>query len=238
MGKKIILLLLLILLFVPLISSAPSVAKINQPYQIIRDCEGYTCSSLNITIFFPNSSLFIVNGTMTNNLGYANYSVTPPVFGDYIYVFFDGSNTTTNSFKATSNGFDLDTQGSLVYLSYFIMLIFFFSITILGIGKLPANNTKDEEGVILQVSYLKYLRLPLWFFSWIFLIGILFLASNLGFAYLGETLFANIFFILFRITLSITPLFFILWVLKLVAMIIEDKKIKEAWSRGMLFSRK
>lgn len=139
----------------------------------------------------------------------------------------------TVGFEITSTGFHLDTPKAIIYSSFFILFIFLFIVTIFGINMLPSSNTKDEDGKILSISYLKYFRSVLWFFEWILLLGIMFMASNIGFAYLGETLFANVFFNIYRIMFAITPVIVIVWVLWFFVQFFHDKQFQRMLNRGM-----
>jgi hypothetical protein len=115
---------------------------------------------------------------------------------------------------------------------FFILVLFIISIFIV-VGFLPDKNERSAEGEIISISYLKYLRGTLWMFEYMLVVAILYLSSNLSFAFMSETLFAKIFLTLFHISFAIAPIIVIVWVAWLIVQIVQDKKLKYLWSRGM-----
>ena len=140
-------------------------------------------------------------------------------------------------FEVTYTGNELSSASSTFYIVLFGLFIFLFLITIFGIDKLPSSNATDEEGTIIKISYLKYFRSILWFVAWMFIVAILYISSNLGFAYLEDTLFANFLFTLFKISFGLTFPIVVVWFVWIFAQIFDDKKIKDLWSRGMFGSK-
>jgi len=100
-------------------------------------------------------------------------------------------------------------------------------------GHLPASNERDEEGRILSINYLKYFRLVLWIFAYFFFVAIIFLSSNIAFAFLGEQLFANLLLTLFRVLLGFSPLVIIVIFISFFVKFFHDKKIQELFKRGI-----
>lgn len=230
MGRKVIFACLLLMLAFPLISATATIAT---PYNLTVGCDGFTCGSLSITILFPNSSTYIDSASMTDNTQYASYLVTPPVYGQYNYYYSDTGNYSSGSFMATSTGYELSTGSAVVYFSMFLVIAFIFVITIFGINSLPPSNQRDEEGKLLSISMLKYLRPAGWFFVWIMFVATLFLSSNLAFAYLGEQLFAKLLFSLYRIAFGVTPIIAIAWFVWIFTKIADDRTLYKLMKRGM-----
>jgi hypothetical protein len=100
-------------------------------------------------------------------------------------------------------------------------------------GFLPNSNQRDEEGKILSVVYLKYLRLPLWLFAYFLFTGIVFLSSNLAYAFLGEQMFAKILFAIYTILLSLSPLIVIVLLVSFFVRLYHDKQFQKMLNRGM-----
>jgi len=167
----------------------------------------------------------VIKGGNFSETGQYNYGI------DCHHTFLGGS--TSGAYIVNPLGDELTSSRAIIYIGLIGILIFVFLTTFFGIGLLPSMNTKDEEGKILSISYLKYLRIILWFFEWMFLIAIFYLTSNLAFAYLREQLFAKTLFMLFHISLALTPIIVIVWMAWTIASIINDKKIRNLWERGM-----
>jgi hypothetical protein len=165
-----------------------------------------------------------VNGSYVNETGYYYYGIDCS----------DGlGGAISGVLEVTYSGETMETSQSI--LSGFMLLIFvFFMVSIVFfINKLPDSNSRDEEGNIISINWLKYLRTPLWFVEWMLLIGILFLSSNLSFAYLGDELFAQILHTLFRVLFGFTPVVIVVWIVWIIARIFQDKEMKKILDRGL-----
>lgn len=139
----------------------------------------------------------------------------------------------TLSFEVTYSGFTLSTGSSIFYAVLIFLMMILLAGTIYGTSRLPEMNDKDEEGRIMSIKWLKYLRAPLYFVAWMLFVAILYISSNLAFAYLGEQLFAQILFVLFRITFGVTPLIVIVWFVWFFVKFFEDKKFQSLLNRGL-----
>lgn len=230
MGKRLSLVFICALFFFISLISAQTYAE-NSIVDLKISCVDINCSQkVNITIEFPNTTIAVDNQEMTINNGYANYTFTrTSTFGDYNY--FTNS-TYANSFSINYRGDVISSGQGVLYLSLFAILFFFFYLTILAINQLPSSNTKDEEGRILSISYLKYLRPVGWMFTYFLMIGILFLASNLAFNYLNEQLFAQILFVLYRLAFLAAPIVITLWIVWIFVQMFHDKQMQNLLNRG------
>jgi hypothetical protein len=56
---------------------------------------------------------------------------------------------------------------------------------------------------------------------------ICYIASNLAFAYLSETLVASVFFYLFRIMMVASPVIIVVWFVTIFFSVFEDKEMKK-----------
>lgn len=267
MGRKLILLFLLVFLFSFVVAQPPfqestatqrldlqiptqEVRQAGQDYTFVVhvfnstngalinasavNCSFHMINSIGMHIFKSNMTVNPTGEDLTLDVLGGNFTAQD---GFYNVLYYCASNGVggffNNAFLVTTSGVILDTSKSVIYSSFFFLLVIFFFINTMIISKLPSGNKKDDFGELISISKLKYLRMVLFLFGWILLIGIMFLASNLGYAYLGETLFADIFFILYRIMFMITPLIVIVWALWIIGQIASDKEIKTLWARGM-----
>jgi len=239
--KELLLTLILGLFLVSLVSAelndfAP--VKQGECVTIKQSCS--SCSYVNVSISYPNSSLAISNGGMASNGGgvwtydfcnttqLGRYDINGE--GD-----LDGTATSFDSlyFEVTYAGIIFNTSQAILYFILLIVIMFVFFITLFGINKLPSSNIQDEEGKILSITYLKYLRPVLWTFEWMLIIAILFISSNIAFAYLGEQLFAKIIFTLFRISFGLTPIIIIVWLIWIFVSMFHDKQFQNMLNRGI-----
>ena len=135
-------------------------------------------------------------------------------------------------YEINPSGVELTEAKSILIIGSLAILILFMGLIFFGIGMLPERNTKDEEGKILSISYLKYLRSTLWFVEWILLIAILFISSNVASAYLGITLISGILFKLFYICFALTPLVVIVCMIWIIVSMFHDKQFQRLLNRG------
>ena len=97
---------------------------------------------------------------------------------------------------------------------------------------MPSKDARDEEGAILEVSNLKYLRTILFVVGWMLLMAMTFIGANIGFAYLGSTLVANILFDLYQIMMLLTLPMVVIWFLWIFVKIFRDKEMRNLIDRG------
>ena len=211
------------------------IGKEGQNFTLVQICDDATYINLS-TIQKPDRSVVIVNENMVSTgSGAFQYNLTGLTSGRYdLTGISDGCEKTFATYiEITYSGVELKQSQSTMYIPLFLFLIFVFIITILGINQLPSSNEKDEEGKILSISYLKYLRPIGWFFLWMLFISMLFLSSNIAFASLGEQLFANILFVLFKICFALTPLIVIVWMIWIYRQMFHDKQMQNMLNRGI-----
>ena len=136
-------------------------------------------------------------------------------------------------FEVNRVGSGLTSGKAILYVGLFGILVGVFLVTFFGIGMLPSKNTADEEGKIMSISLLKYLRSTLWMFEWFLLLAIIFIGSNLAFAYLVEEMFANFLFMFFQVGLAISPIITIVWISWIFVKIFYDKQLQDLFKRGL-----
>jgi len=127
----------------------------------------------------------------------------------------------------------LSEAKAILYLGFLAILILVFIVNFIGLGMLPARNTKDEEGRILSISYLKYFRNVLWMTGYFLFIGIIYIASNLSFAFLEEELVSKTLFMIFQISFMVAPIIIIVWIVWIFASMFHDKEFQNMLNRGV-----
>ena len=200
------------------------------------------CSSTamcNITIFYPNASVLIANGNMTNQFSFHNYSLKTwqtSEIGEYItnVICLDGieKGSTSFTFKINYLGKELTEGQSTLYLGLLALLVLLFVLNFVGMGFLPSKNIRDEEGRIMQINYLKYFRNVLWMTGYFLFIAIMYISSNLAFAFLEEELVAQTLFVIYRMAFIIAPVVLIVWIVWIFASIFHDKQFQSLINRG------
>jgi len=201
----------------------------------LSPCLTCTCT---VSLFYPNGSTWIKNvaGT-TSGDGYCIYFNSTNVLGTYggEVIFTNGVDygRSTFEFEITYLGKQLDEAKSILYVGFLGLLILIFFLNFYGMGFLPARNTRDEEGKIMSISYLKYFRNVLWMTGYFLFIGIIYIASNLAFAFLGEELLAKTLFMIFQVSFGIAPIVVIVWIIWIFASMFHDKQFQNMLNRGI-----
>lgn len=211
--------------------------KISTTIDLFQTCD--TCTFVNISsIRLPNQTLINFNTSMVKDgiTFSATYDV-PNITGRYYYNVVGDKDNNINAetlcFTATSTGFEFTSATSTMYIGLIALFVFLLISIVIGIGKLPPNQTRDEEGTIIGASSLKYLRPVFYMVGWAILGGIFFLASNIALAYLGTLMFGNLLFVIYKVIMwSMLPAI-VLWVVWIFVQLVQDKEMKALIERGI-----
>jgi len=188
---------------------------------------------LNQTVPHELFSLVGVTNEWAVEVGGANFTK----IGSYNYIIQCNSTVlggyTEFGFEVTPSGKEFSIGTAIIYST----LLFIFILIIVGlvfvIGSLPKSNESDEEGKLISISWLKYLRGSLWFVEYILVVAVFYIISNLSYAFLSEELFANVFFTLYRVLFILAPVIMIIWISWIFVKIFQDKKFWGMMQRGM-----
>lgn len=136
--------------------------------RVICDYNGFcsASSTCNVTVVYPNNTIMINNQLMTNNNAYHNYTISQSqnsvkgiyeVFGECT----DGgvSQVFDFDYKVNGNGYPLDTSDSIIYVVYLIGFISVFLLSLYGAIKIPYKNKMNEFGEVIDVNYMKYVKM-------------------------------------------------------------------------------
>lgn len=211
------------------------VGKQNQNFTFCQTCSDATYITIS-TIQLPDRTVLPINTNMTASGSSFCYNITTTSqLGRYDITGLSNGceNTYATYFEITYSGGELSTGNSIFYAVLIVLMILLLAGTLYGTTKLPDSDEKGDDGRIMSINWLKYLKAPLMFVSWMIFIAILYISSNLAFAYLGEQLFAKIIFVLFRICFGITPIIVIVWVISFFVQFFKDKKFQSLINRGI-----
>jgi hypothetical protein len=171
-------------------------------------------------------------GEFTLNISEGNFSS----FGVYAYVIQCNSTVfggfASGLYEVNGSGFELDGSKVAVYYLLVIILILLLVALIFISSKLPSGNVRSDDGRVIQVSYLKYLRPVFLGIGYLLVMAILYIVYSINEAYLlGSfgSLLLSIFMIMgFSGIVMIIILFF-----KIIDDIMNDQKIKRMLERGI-----
>lgn len=139
---------------------------------------------------------------------------------------------TTGSFEVTTTGVDLTEGRAILYIGLIAIFVLILLALPFIINMLPSQDSRDEQGQIIQINWLKYFRPALWLVEWVLALALVFLVSNVAYAYLVEELFANYLFTIFQIGMGITPVLVILMFIWVGMRFFSDKNLQQLLNRG------
>ena len=238
--KNIFIFLVLGLFLISFISADVSIGTIRQgsSIQLTQTCSN--CTYVNLTSVLNPTNNYILLGqySMTKNGSNFNYTfVNTTLQGNYVYTTcgdLNGINTCQSvNFEVTNSGKEFSTATSIIQFALLFLIVIIFIGGAIGINFLPNRNQQDEEGKLMSISWLKYLRGTLWFVEYILFVGILFMASNLAYAFLPDEMFADILFAIYQMAFRLAPVIVIVWIAWIFVKIFQDKKLWGLMQRGI-----
>lgn len=154
-----------------------------------EDTKGFVCESTyscNLTVISPNSSVLINDQIATQQTNFFNFSLPETdTLGLHTYNVF--CQNTSNAGASTElfylvnlTGEELSVSKTILYIFILIVSLCFFLLCLFGAIKIPWNNKLDDEGFILEMNDLKYVKLFLWFMTYFFLLFITWLTASIS----------------------------------------------------------
>jgi hypothetical protein len=129
----------------------------------------YGNMSYNINTLQHNITIPVTN---TSQLGIYNYEITANNGTD--------SETTSFKFEISLIGKRASTSQSVSYLIVAFASIFFFILSFYGAITIPFKNKTNNRNQIIGLNELKYIKILLWFVTYLFLIFIMFSFYNIS----------------------------------------------------------
>lgn len=197
------------------------------------------CTFVNISsVIAPNSTILLQNKIMTKQNSDYNYTFCQTDdFGQYIVSGVgnpNGNNEIWNyNFYINGIGYEITQPQSFLYLILIIGIFLILIFTLWGAIAIPWKNPRSDDGYLVGINDLKYLKVVLWIFVYFEVMFLIFILRNLSGGYLateGTYSFFNIVYILLLV-LSL-PLFPTL-IFFTVVIWISDKKLMKAIQRGI-----
>ena len=237
--KKCILIITLALLIFPLVS-AMDYEKIKQDTELQFSITSNNATVCNLTTINTPLGVTTINQTGTKSFQTFNFTINATNYSEYgIYCHniecSDGINIESGEkcYEVNYYGKELTSSQATIYIGLLGILIFTLFITFMGIKQLPDDNAKDEYGRIMSINYLKHFRLVLWLTSYFLFIGIIYLSSNIAFAFLSEQLFAKLLFAIFTVLLALAPIVIIVLMISFFVKLYHDKEFQAMLNRGI-----
>lgn len=245
---KVIYLLLFVFLLLPVVNA--DIDKYRQdttiPFVHIIRLQGAADDNIvaNITITDPNEKILVGFQPMTYNSVNKTFNYTLPasqtqtlgIYQRCITSAGGGLNDTTCfDFEITPTGSQFSTAQSIIYGLALILGLFLFSLSLYGAIIIPWRNTTSEDGFVIGMNQLKYVKLFLWFVSYMFLIWVAFFIWNITYGFLNFGVAANFFRGVFYFLLSGVLPIFVMFIIITIVRFLDDRKLSKALKRGLPF---
>jgi hypothetical protein len=200
-----------------------------------------SCTYVNVSVSYPNSTLAITNQEMTNQGGgtWTYEFCDTPDKGRYDIIGsgdLEGTDTGFDVlyFEVSSTGTELTQAKALSYTIILIISIFLFLGIFFVAIKLPSKNKSDElTGYIIAVSNLKYVKYFLFGLSYLMTIWISYFLWMMTHAFLDFVFLASLFKFIFYILTVSTIVLFPLYIYFIITNFLRDKDIKDLLLRGL-----
>ena len=193
----------------------------------------------NISITNPSMILLIDNVAMTNNGCYHNISLNATHTannGEYAWTMYCNDSGTTGvesgTFMITPNGTIPTTAQGIMYSFLMIICITILSFCIYGGAALKGDN-EFHMGKLISINFIKYVKMGLFFLSYLFFIFVFYLAWQISANFLWITAGSDIFRLMFIILWIILAPLFIAFVIIALVKFMADLRLEELAKRNL-----
>ena len=225
--KKILLTIILGIFLISFVSASLPTVEQNVCIQIktILNTAGVNISSIT----YPNETTLFLNQEMEKNALTFNYTFCGTnVLGTYTYDYFDADGGVyVNDFLVTLSG-NISTTGEAIL--YFLLTIIMFAGSIAlfyFILIIPYQNPKNEEGTVVEVTKLKYLKVFLITIFYPIVIITLNLMNGIAVNFLSLTIFSGIIGFFFEMMLRLAWIWTVIMALWIFYLLIRDTNFKK-----------
>ncbi len=209
---------------------------LNETIDLWQTCSD--CTFVNISsIIYPDGTKDIVNLGMTKSGTFYNYTFSnTSQLGTYFYNVFGDKNTLNKTetlcFDITPNG-EVFTQGKAIsYIGFIIILFFMFGLSLFGSIVIPWKHVRTQEGYIVGINEMRYVKLILWALNYVLLM-FLFGLSYKFFREAGIEGFTSFFYWAYKIMESFIYPTLIATVIFMVMAFLASKRLREQLERGI-----
>ncbi len=241
MKSKLLLFVILLLVATATVSAVElPPEQLGKDLDVFQECDN--CTSCNFTrITYGGEIIFSDVPTIKNGTHYSftilKGNLTTRDMLTYCYACGNAveDETGCNHIPITYNGHALTTELSIMYLGLIMFLIFLMGLLFFVHSRLP-TDVRDNEGYVLEVSKLAYLRPVVKGLIWILLTSITFIASNVAIAYLDTGIIGEFLFAIARIMIMSNLIILPLAVIFMIQRIALSKDMLGLIERGVQFT--
>lgn len=218
--------------------------KIERDFPLFLGCSynnSYCPASFNcnISIYFEGNTI-ISNQQMTATgfdynytLRAANLTQSGQYYGRQVCCGTDACSDYAFTFDLNAQGKEYTTTDGIIYVVLLGMMAGLFGVSLFFALRIEKGNIRGGEGEIIQINWMKYLRIGLFMVAYVSLVALFWFAWNLAYGILEFSEMATLFHLLFRITLWGSFPMFVVALIVTVARFFQDNKINEYMERNL-----
>lgn len=178
-------------------------------------------ATCNITVFY-NETVIVPFRMMTydSNAQTFNFTIAQSLTqreGTYPYDIMCCANNICNTeqddFKITKTGKASTIQGAFFQFSMLIIAICLFVFCMFVFFKIDGADTYNDYDGLIAVNWKKYPKYLMGFVGYYVFIWIMYSAWNISYFYLDIDSMSKVFFMMYNIPMSLTGIFFIIFIL-------------------------
>jgi len=192
----------------------------------LRDSQGFEIMKVNAV---PHEDHWVLNATAGGTTPVGNYAWTLSCIDGTAKV----GGYASGYYEITITGEELTLQKTIIYISSLALMILLFIITLGVIPFLPSSDTKNKEGELIGISNFKYLRPILYGLSYLLLMAIMFISSNITLTFLTNSMVGDLFFKIYQIMFLLLLPIIVIWFIWIFYSIFQDRKVKSMLERGV-----
>ncbi len=206
-----------------------------------EDTNDFPCPSnfaCNITVGYPNNSLLISNQRTTYQGDHYNITLpTTDTLGIHTYAAFctngtHGGIASELQYLVNLTGEEFTLSKAIIYIFILILTVVLMLLSLFGAIKIPWKHKTDDDGFIVGMNDLKYVKLILWFVTYMFFLFATWMTHTVA-RFLELGMAANFFnFIYLFLLVFVFPTFVVLFV-KGFASFFNDRKLDAMFSRNL-----
>ena len=209
--------------------------KVGDSITLTQTCND--CTYINITGITRGNIRVLTETPMVLDAGQYTYDFTNATTIGRYNVQGKGDDTSGSLwcyyFEVTNDGRDFTTTNLLLYsIGLFFIVLMMVSLYLISLT-LPQNDARDEQGNILQISWLKYLRPIIMIFIWALGLGVLFILANISLTYLNNNMLGDLLFALYKIAFWMTIVMLPIYSIWILVRAFQDREMKKLIERGV-----
>lgn len=237
MGKEIG--FLFVFLFFFSLASAVSLppSQVDKDLTIYQEC--FNCTYCNFTTFqSPSGEVLLSNMVATQSNTHYSYEILAGNLSEqglytYCYNCGNANDAETGCINVPVNytGSDLEMPQTVMYITILVFLVALLGYVIYLYPRLP-NHGKNEDGYVISVNSLAYLRPVAIGFMWILLLSITYIVANIAVAYIAAGFLGVFLMGIWQIMMYANLLIIPLWFIFMINDAFQKAKLKEFIERG------